>query len=217
MGKKGKSGPPFKKAASQNKLKDEGSTSETIQPNTTCIVAKRNTLIVGNLVPSVDKQLLRSFFQGAGEILSICVATFDDGTCSGSAQLEFASPYDVERACRLSGTLLNGQAISLNFGHERLPINPDLSSLKKPPGFSANTILISSFDSAYDSVVINASIEQHFIGCGRIKHTHFPRDTDTGACVGVCFLEFENQSSVSAALKLNESLLDGFCLHVEEA
>nr|XP_051223472.1 nucleolin 2-like isoform X3 [Lolium perenne] len=202
---------------SMEKPNTQASGSEPNQPNT-FFAAKPNSIIVGNLAHNVNQKHLRKFFQVAGKIVGINLPTFDDGTCVGSAQVEFATNEAVHKACKLNGLDLKGRAVSLNFGHERLTFNPDSCMFKKPPNFSSDTVLIKGFDAAYAVVQITRLLKNHFSSCGVITKTLIPVDTETGASKGALFMEFRDQLSVSNALKLNGSRFDGgLTLSVEEA
>ncbi|XP_047058187.1 nucleolin 2-like [Lolium rigidum] len=202
---------------SMEKPNTQASGSEPNQPNT-FFAAKPNSIIVGNLAHNVNQKHLRKFFQVAGKIVGINLPTFDDGTCVGSAQVEFATNEAVHKACKLNGLDLKGRAVSLNFGHERLTFNPDSCMFKKPPNFSSDTVLIKGFDAAYAVVQITRLLKNHFSSCGVITKTLIPVDIETGASKGALFMEFRDQLSVSNALKLNGSRFDGgLTLSVEEA
>ncbi|KAM0829153.1 hypothetical protein ACQ4PT_067059 [Festuca glaucescens] len=202
---------------SMEKPYTQASGSEPNQPNT-FFAAKPNTIIVGNLAHNVNQEHLRNFFQVAGKIVGINLPTFDDGTCVGSAQVEFAKNEAVHKACKLNGLDLKGRAVSLNFGHERLTFSPDSCMFKKPRNFSSDTVLIKGFDAAYAVVQIKRLVKDHFSSCGVITKTLIPVDIETGASKGALFMEFRDQLSVSNALKLNGSRIDGgLTLSVEEA
>jgi len=164
----------------------------------------------------VDREQVKQFFQKAGEIIDIRVATFEDGSSKGFAHVEFATSEAAQKACGLNGSDLMGRPVRLNFAQERGAFTPG-SGRDKPGQSSSSTAFIRGFDSSLDEDQIRSSLLNHFSSCGGITRVSIPKDYETGASKGIAYMVFSNNGSLSKAVELSGSDLGGFSLFVDVA
>lgn len=179
------------------------------------------TLFMGNLSFNLNQDQVKEFFQEVGEVISVRLATHEDGSSRGFGHVQFASSEEAKKALELHGCDLDGRPVRLDLAHERGAYTPhsrnDTGSFQKQNRGSSQSIFVKGFDSSLEESKIRESLEGHFADCGEITRVSVPMDRETGASKGIAYIDFKDQASFSKALELSGSDLGGYNLYVDEA
>ncbi|XP_068666485.1 nucleolin 2-like [Aristolochia californica] len=73
------------------------------------------------------------------------------------------------------------------------------------------------FDKSPREDEIRSALEEHFGCCGEITRVSIPKDYETGASMGLAYMDFSGDDGFSHALELNSSDINGYNIIVEEA
>ncbi|CUM66951.1 uncharacterized protein PRCAT00004637001 [Priceomyces carsonii] len=120
-----------------------------------------------------------------------------DKKIKGFAYMDFAGPRHVISAVSLSETQLGGRNLLIKDVHSfegRPKKDPSKSLSKNPPSrilFVGNL----SFDTTKDL------LEEHFRHCGTIVNVRMATFEDSGKCKGFAFIDFNDESGPTTALK----------------
>lgn len=202
-----------------NESDDEPSKKQSVKaltPKTpkTPVTSGVKTLFVGNLSFSIDADTIVEFFEDAGEVVDVRLATNDDGSYRGYGHVEFATEEAAAKAMEKTGQDLLGRAVRLDFAAERgAPgTKPDFKSRNQQDQKSGCTVFVRGFDKNQEEDDIRNSLQEHFGDCGSIENIRIPKDYDSGTFKGFAYVEFKDGASLSKALELGTDELS-----VEEA
>ncbi|ONK65167.1 uncharacterized protein A4U43_C07F34380 [Asparagus officinalis] len=208
------------KKDSDVKMKDAPSSGfEKKEPKTPQNQASGSkTLFVGNLSFNAERGDIEEFFGQAGEVVSVRLATSEDGSFRGFGHVEFATEADAQKALKMNGQDLLGRAVKLDLARERGTYTPQSgSTFKKGGQGQSQTIFVKGFDKSLGEDGVRSALQEHFGSCGQISRLSIPPDFETGAPKGMAYIDFKDQDAISQALELNGSDLGGYTLTVDEA
>lgn len=161
---------------------------------------EKRSIFVGNLQPSVSEDDLKKEFSKYGQIEEVRLVWKDrdnrvhKGCCfiQFSKDSEAQSAHDAKEGVKLADTFLK---VSMAGEKE-----------KKNSIFVGNL----SYTSNDESII------KHFSSVGKVSKIFIPTDKETGKMKGFCFIDFETSDDAKAALRLNETDLDGRVIRVQE-
>jgi len=190
---------------------------KAVTPKTpkTPVTLGAKTLFVGNLSFSIDADSIVEFFEDAGEVVDVRLATRDDGKYKGYGHVEFATEEAALKAMDKNGQDLLGRSVRLDFATERGA--PGSKQDSKPRNNqqeqkSGCTVFVRGFDKNQEEDDIRNSLTEHFGDCGSIDNIRIPKDYDSGTFKGFAYVEFSDSASLPKALELGTDELS-----VEEA
>ncbi|CAG9325382.1 unnamed protein product [Blepharisma stoltei] len=79
-----------------------------------------HTIFIGNIPCNVDEDCLYSFFKKCGEIKEARIAVDSNGNKRGFAHLEFESVEAADAAIELSGKILDGKILKIDYSEDRI-------------------------------------------------------------------------------------------------
>ncbi|KAK0058475.1 RNA-binding protein 34 [Biomphalaria pfeifferi] len=178
--------------------------------------ADSRTLFIGNCPLTADKKSLRKLFREFGEIETIrfrCAPPADPNLprraivitknfherCNNMvAYVVFKEDEAAKKALVRNGYLLDD-----------LHIRVDIAALSKKHDKKRSV-----FVGNLPFTITEEAIRSHFEDCGEITNVRIVRDRLTSLGKGICYVQFESKDSVSLAMKLNNSELQGRNLRV---
>ncbi|KAG6508644.1 hypothetical protein ZIOFF_034024 [Zingiber officinale] len=193
--------------------------SEKTVPKTPSIqnqTSGSRTLFVGNLSYDVGREDLSEFFNAAGEVVAVRLATRLDGSSKGFCHIDFATEEAVKKAVELNGQEFFGRALRLEVAQERDSHTP-LSGNGKDSKGQNYTIFVKGFDKSVGQDQIRNSLQEHFGSCGGITRISLPKDYESGALKGIAYMDFKDQDAYNKAFELNGTELGEYTLTVDEA
>lgn len=164
---------------------------------------------IGNLSFGTTKEDLQKFFTGdsthpiaQGQITRIHLPLgqpkFGKPSNKGFAYLDFSDAGALKSALEFSEALLDGRRVLIkdakNFEGRPEPKKDETDSQGKAP---SKRVFVGNLD--FDTTV--EQLEEHFIVCGPILHTHMATFEDSGKCKGFAWIEFEQLPSAEAAMR----------------
>jgi len=202
-----------------NESDDEPKKKQSVKASTpktpkTPVTPGSKTIFVGNLSFSIDPDTIIEFFQDAGEVADVRLATKDDGSYRGYGHVEFVTEEAASKALEKNGQDLLGRSVRLDFATERgAPgSKPDFKSRDNQEQKSGCTVFVRGFDKNQEEDDIRNSLSEHFDDCGIIENIRIPKDYESGTFKGFAYVEFKDSASLSKALALGSDELS-----VEEA
>ena len=171
----------------------------------------RHRAYVGGLPYASTKETINAYFADrCGPVKIVETRDFEDnpGKFCGVAFIEFGDAVTLERALKLDGTY-----------HEeddrcKLKCRRDKQKAKRPPPERvAGSLTVYAGNMSYDT--LKEDVEAHFAdnGCS-VESVRFHTDELTGGFRGFCHVEFADEASLQAALKLAGEPFGGRALRV---
>ncbi|KAG6505196.1 hypothetical protein ZIOFF_037550 [Zingiber officinale] len=185
----------------------------------------KDVMVKGATVDSAQKQttkksektaVMSEFFNAAGEVVAVRLATRLDGSSKGFCHIDFATEEAVKKAVELNGQEFFGRALRLEVAQERDSHTP-LSGNGKDSKGQNYTIFVKGFDKSVGQDQIRNSLQEHFGSCGGITRISLPKDYESGALKGIAYMDFKDQDAYNKAFELNGSELGEYTLTVDEA
>ncbi|GFR92336.1 RNA-binding protein 34 [Elysia marginata] len=205
---------PAKKRKLQKDKNDDDDESLRKRPRRDRLRDKRNdnrTIFVGNCPLSADRKVLKSLFREFGDIESIrfrcappadpnlprraivITKNFHEQCKNYVAYIVYKEEEAAKKALVRNGHLLDG-----------LHIRVDISTMSKKHD-KKRSVFVGNLP--FD--VTEEDLYSHFEDCGEIKNVRLIRDRRTSLGKGIGYVQFDSKDSVSLALKLNKTKVQG--------
>ncbi|KAG8795145.1 Splicing factor [Ceratobasidium sp. 428] len=156
-------------------------------------LAWKSTLYITNFLETTDDAEIRRLFSPFGKILDVRWPSKKFKTTRRFCYLQFTSPAAAQAALSLHGTELEpGQPMSVYIS------NPERKKERTDAGADQREVYIAGLS----KFSTRADLEQLFGQFGAIKEIRLASDSD-GNAKGYAFVEFEQESSASQALSMN--------------
>ncbi|CAO2174845.1 unnamed protein product [Urochloa humidicola] len=210
---------PIYKPTSENQT----ATKEPKMPiNTQSQATGSKTLFMANVPFRAKLEDVKELFKVIGEVVDAHFPVHDDGKSKCFCYVEFVSAEAAKKSLEeMNGKEMQGRPVRLDIARERSAYTCrsgiDARSFQKSAWGTSSSIFIRGFNKSLEENKIRSSLEQHFGGCGDITRVSIPTDYETGAFKGIAYLDFKDQDSMSKALELSGSAIDGYKLYVDEA
>ncbi|XP_059146197.1 RNA-binding protein 34-like [Physella acuta] len=174
-------------------------------------MADSRTIFVGNCPLSADKKVLKKLFKEYGDIETIrfrcapaaepdlprraivITKNFHEKCNNYVAYVVFKEEDSAKKALERNGYVLDG-----------LHLRVDIAAM-----FKKHDKKRSIFVGNLPFTITEEELRDHFEDCGEIINVRVVRDRQTNLGKGICYVQFESKDSVSLALKLNKSELQG--------
>ncbi|KAH7344575.1 hypothetical protein B0J17DRAFT_712238 [Rhizoctonia solani] len=156
-------------------------------------LAWKSTLYITNFLESTDDTEIRKMFSPFGNILDVRWPSKKFKTTRRFCYLQYTSPTAAQAALSLHNKeLAPGQLMSVYIS------NPERRKERTDAGADQREIYIAGLS----KLSTRADLEQLFGQFGAIKEIRIATETD-GSAKGYAFVEFEQESSASQALSMN--------------
>jgi nucleolin len=186
-------------------------------------------LYVSNVPYTADEASIDDFFSKYGKVVNVKLLKDKMGRSKGIAFVKFETSVLATKALGANETELDGRKIRVNFAGEK-PAggdrrddpresrdsrdSRDSREPRESRGKGDNQLTVFVGNISFSST--KQSLEDIFRECGKIKDVRIPV-RDDGKPRGFAHIEFEEQSAVDKALKMNGTELDGRNLKVDVA
>eukprot|EP01125_Pyxidicula_operculata_P020037 TRINITY_DN7313_c0_g1_i1.p1 TRINITY_DN7313_c0_g1~~TRINITY_DN7313_c0_g1_i1.p1 ORF type:complete len:450 (-),score=99.20 TRINITY_DN7313_c0_g1_i1:21-1247(-) len=191
------------------------SSTSTAAPQTNKDRNEIKTVFVGNLSESIDDHTIFHTFRPCGEIKAIRWLNEKSGKFRGCAFIEFFNEESASAAKHLSGMILMGRPIRVEFanhqteGEKRSLMDINAPQIARPEG--CTTMFVGNLVDG----VSEETIRTIFGKCGTIKEVRWLRDKKTNRFKGCAFVDYVDPSSTIDAAKINGTEINGIPIRVD--
>ena len=182
------------------------------------------TVFVKNLPWAADDASLRDYFAEAGPVVSVRIATDDQGRSRGFAHIQFESNAAATAAVGYSGSDMSGREIFCDLAAERAPREGgnDRQAFTPRDGGNAQgrtsdgtTVFVKGFDKYAGEDAVREELTRVFGEKGGVTSVRLPTDRETGELKGIAFIEFGDAAGKAAAVELDGCEAAGGWLKVD--